>query len=715
MKHMKRFFSFEKPKAFLHGFMVILLLVGSSSLTSQTQQPAFKGGVTLVTVDVTVLDKDGNPVRDLKPEDFEIKLNNKVQSVKSLAFVQPEGVTPPPTATAPGAAAAPPPVSLRETANNSTPKGEERVFVILVDDLSFAPLRGKRLFNAATKFLDSLPPTDIVGFATASGVGTVNPTRDRAPIHEALKKTVGQFQDPRALRASGPSGTETLTLPGDPPTVIEINRSPDGPVGIHDALEIDRGNQGVLKDVIARECANGNTQIFNGQMVETLIATFQCASDVASEARRTAAMTRSTTARQLESYLQVIRAMSRAGGIKHLVLMSDGLGISLVEDEMGPVSKAAASAGVQISVLAEEPDISLGDGGRQALGAGGVAQTSVGAAESRRADDRMLMQGIQTVADVTGGIFHRVIGDPDPFFRRVAAAASGVYRLGIDPPGGSAPGKDFTVAAKVKRAGSYTIRANRRAVLPGPPVVVPIDEQLKAAVATGQALYRVPVALGTALRRSKNGAAPVEVGVNVEVPPTVKGPLTMLFGLLDAVGPVSNGRKVIETRGEDGVYRFSFAMPVVPATYKLRFAVADAEGNLGSVETSFSARLRTLGPFTSSDVLTWFVDSKGTSTFLALDDMPEKLEALNASIELYAKAGAPPPSDLAVTFTLTGVGKEAAEVEREATIENVEGALRAQVELPIDQIAAGTYTLSAKVSADGKTLGTVTTTVRKKS
>jgi len=95
--------------------------------------------------------------------------------------------------------------------------------------------------------------------------------------------------------------------------------------------------------------------------------------------------------------------------------------------------------------------------------------------------------------------------------------------------------------------------------------------------------------------------------------------------------------------------------------------------------------------------------------------MPLNLTTLNASIELYAAAGATPPADLVVMFTLTGAGKETAEIEREASIENVEGALRAQVELPVDQIAAGTYTLSAKVSAEGKSIGTVTTTVRKKS
>jgi hypothetical protein len=50
---------------------------GAQSIQSEPPQSKDKGNVvrisvTLVQVDVTVVDKKGNPVMDLKPEDFEV-------------------------------------------------------------------------------------------------------------------------------------------------------------------------------------------------------------------------------------------------------------------------------------------------------------------------------------------------------------------------------------------------------------------------------------------------------------------------------------------------------------------------------------------------------------------------------------------------------------------------------------------------------------------
>jgi hypothetical protein len=42
--------------------------VGPNATTQP--QPIFRGGVDLVTLDVTVVDNDGKPVRGLKPSDF---------------------------------------------------------------------------------------------------------------------------------------------------------------------------------------------------------------------------------------------------------------------------------------------------------------------------------------------------------------------------------------------------------------------------------------------------------------------------------------------------------------------------------------------------------------------------------------------------------------------------------------------------------------------
>jgi hypothetical protein len=57
-------------------------------MEAYTTSPVFRSGVTLVTVDVTVLDKDGRPVPGLAADDFQIKLNGKLQPVRALSYVQ---------------------------------------------------------------------------------------------------------------------------------------------------------------------------------------------------------------------------------------------------------------------------------------------------------------------------------------------------------------------------------------------------------------------------------------------------------------------------------------------------------------------------------------------------------------------------------------------------------------------------------------------------
>ena len=52
------------------------------------QQPVFRGGVDLVTLDVRVIDKDGKPVRGLKPEDFVVTLEKQPRPVRALDFLE---------------------------------------------------------------------------------------------------------------------------------------------------------------------------------------------------------------------------------------------------------------------------------------------------------------------------------------------------------------------------------------------------------------------------------------------------------------------------------------------------------------------------------------------------------------------------------------------------------------------------------------------------
>jgi VWFA-related protein len=55
---------------------------------SPDQQPVFRGGISTVRVDVIVTDRQGNPVNDLKLEDFQIEEDGKPQKPETFRLIQ---------------------------------------------------------------------------------------------------------------------------------------------------------------------------------------------------------------------------------------------------------------------------------------------------------------------------------------------------------------------------------------------------------------------------------------------------------------------------------------------------------------------------------------------------------------------------------------------------------------------------------------------------
>ena len=181
--------------AFRHRLSSLLLALALPlAVTTVLPAQTFEGSsqVTAVEVPVNIVTRDGQPVRGLTAEDFEVYDGGDRQKISSFEVVDLKLLNPEEAAPAPGAAAAPRrfPVELRSAA---------RRHFLLLFDLSFStPSSILKARTAARDFvLHSLQPTDLAAVATYSLESgpklVVTFTPDRAQLARAVD-TLGYRQ-----------------------------------------------------------------------------------------------------------------------------------------------------------------------------------------------------------------------------------------------------------------------------------------------------------------------------------------------------------------------------------------------------------------------------------------------------------------------------------------------------------------------------------------
>ena len=227
----------HSPLALAITLALLLPAAAQQPATSPTQDgPREKEDVVritsnLVQVDAVVTDRKGQPVRDLRPEEFEIYEDGHPQKITNFSFVStvPGATVPAHTGTnvvdsaaanRKGVTPAPvPPVRLR-------PEDVRRTFALVVDDLglSFESMHFVR--GALRKFVDEqMQPGDLVAIIrTGAGVGALQQfTSDKRLLYAAIDRV--------KWNSRGRAGVAAFAAIEDSPLVsASLRPSADGPM-----------------------------------------------------------------------------------------------------------------------------------------------------------------------------------------------------------------------------------------------------------------------------------------------------------------------------------------------------------------------------------------------------------------------------------------------------------------------------------------------------
>ncbi len=181
---------------------ILIVLLGfvllSSSLPSQEQaEYTFRVQSDLVLVNVTVRDKSGNFVRNLKPENFTILEDNKPQKVTSFdvenidAIASQDVAQAKPLPSAPSQPATP--AAVANLAANLADQFKNRRLIILFFDLSaMEPDEIDRAITSAQHYVDTqMAPADLVSIVSLGSSLLVN--QDFTSDRDLLKKQLQAF------------------------------------------------------------------------------------------------------------------------------------------------------------------------------------------------------------------------------------------------------------------------------------------------------------------------------------------------------------------------------------------------------------------------------------------------------------------------------------------------------------------------------------------
>jgi VWFA-related protein len=650
----------------------------SPKAAQASQQPVFRSGVDLIAVDVAIVDKNGNPITGVRPDQFDVTVDGKARRVVSAEFVEFASRDKPGAATPAAEKPAQPLFSSNQQSAPGAPRG--RLIFLAIDQASFKPFGARGAMEAARRFIDRLQPDDRVGLVAFPAPGpSVAASRDHSVARAATAKIIGSAQP---FRMSG----------------IDKNVSLSEAIDIHanDSLTLDR--------VLARECGYART---SGDRTA-------CELDVRNTALSIGRNAEYQATRSLHGIEAVIGGLAQIRERKTLVLVSAGLPIAdrggmdlQLVPEVVALGREAAAANLNLFVLHIDSGF---------LDAFSAEERTISDTLGR--DLGMMSTGLETIAGASGGSLARVVAGADFAFDRVLRETAASYLLGVEPAESDRDGKPHRINVKV-RVSNAEVRSRKEFVMPKTDAkpATP-DEALAAAFRADRPQAGLPLRVAAhSLAASSNGG--YRVVISADIGDAVTGPVEMrlLYAFVDGSGrtlpPVAQKATLRpHAGGAPGTVSYTSESMLRPGAYTLRLAAIDPAGRVGSVDHAFTVGLRKEETVRLSDLL--LIEPR----LLTTDDIHIVTDGhlRGAAVDLYLEV-APVDASSQVTGVAFGIadrpdGDPLVSMNANATRTGAAGHWTAGARLNLSLLPPGDYVATATVLAEERTVGRVTRAVR---
>jgi VWFA-related protein len=154
------------------------------------QTPVFRSDINFVRVDVIVTDRQGNPVHDLKQEDFEVTEDGKPQAIQTFKLINVSEDT---------GVGTDPPREVRNSIDEQTEAARDdvRLFAIFLDDYHVRLENSMRAREILARFVENqFNPKDLVSIMYPLwSINDVLLSRNRRAVATALREFTGRKYD----------------------------------------------------------------------------------------------------------------------------------------------------------------------------------------------------------------------------------------------------------------------------------------------------------------------------------------------------------------------------------------------------------------------------------------------------------------------------------------------------------------------------------------